>query len=207
MLNKAKGPVWHKKQKAEGIKPEGLRGIDEEATWGKSKYDGWVYGHGSFATVSHELPFLGAFKWMKNSGNESKRMWLETGKLKGLVDKACMDSKADDKDIFFEMRRQRGMTLLTVPRRGMNKSPKRQEMISIIKEAENQKEYKNRSITVEPMQGVIKDIFELERCWMRGNANNRWLFAAMGVAVQIVQLEKAKNNESTWKIKDEVIGI
>ena len=49
MMNKAKGPVWHKKQKEQGIIPEGLRGIDKEATWYKSNADGWVYGHGTFA--------------------------------------------------------------------------------------------------------------------------------------------------------------
>jgi len=48
-MNKAKGPVWHKKQKEQGIIPEGLRGIDKEATWYKSNADGWVYGHGTFA--------------------------------------------------------------------------------------------------------------------------------------------------------------
>lgn len=34
---------------------------------------------------------------------------------------------------------------------------------------------------VTPMQDVVKEIFELDNCRMRGNANNRRLFAAMGV--------------------------
>jgi hypothetical protein len=38
------------------------------------------------------------------------------------------------------------------------------------------------------MQGNVKDIFDLNRCWMRGNNNNRWLFATMGLAVQMHQL-------------------
>jgi hypothetical protein len=46
MRNKALGPVWHAMQKAQGVLPDGLRGADQEATWGKSQYDGWVYGHG-----------------------------------------------------------------------------------------------------------------------------------------------------------------
>ncbi len=32
MRNKAWGPVWHTKQKAQGIIPAGLRGLDQEAT-------------------------------------------------------------------------------------------------------------------------------------------------------------------------------
>ena len=37
------------------------------------------------------------------------------------------------------------------------------------------------------MQGLFKEIFDLERCWMRDDENNRWLFAAMGMVVQMHQ--------------------
>ncbi len=61
MMNKAKGPVWHKKQKDLGIIPKGLRGVDQKATWCKSNADRWVYGHGSFSLTSHKHPVLGCF--------------------------------------------------------------------------------------------------------------------------------------------------
>ena len=76
MMNEAKGPMWHKKQKE--IIPKGLSGIDREATWAKSNADGWIYGHGNFSLASHKVPVLSCFLWMKNSANEGKRMWLET---------------------------------------------------------------------------------------------------------------------------------
>lgn len=139
MMNKALGPVWHTKQKAQGIIPEGLRGLDTEATWSKSHSDGWVYGHGSFCLVSH------------NRG-------------------APAHDQSPEPTQKPPMRKQRGQT-------------------------------------VEPMQGVMKDIFALERCWMRGQRNNRWLFAAMGVAVQLHQARALKAHRSTWKIKQEVLGL
>lgn len=40
MMNKAKGPIWPKKQKDNGIVPKKLRPLDKEATWGKSNADG-----------------------------------------------------------------------------------------------------------------------------------------------------------------------
>ena len=40
MMVKAKGPVWHQKQKQPGIIPKGWRGLDREATWGTSHADG-----------------------------------------------------------------------------------------------------------------------------------------------------------------------
>ena len=73
MMNKALGPVWHTKQKAQGIIPAGLRALDTEATWSKSHSDGWVYGHGSFCLISHSPCMLGAFKYMRNSAHEAKR--------------------------------------------------------------------------------------------------------------------------------------
>ena len=99
-MNRAKGPKWHKKQKDKGIIPKNLRGIDKEATWCKSKADGWVYGHGSFCLTSHKVPFLGRFVWMRNSANEAKRLWLESAPYKGQIDYVAMDSKADDYDLY-----------------------------------------------------------------------------------------------------------
>ena len=206
MMVKAKGPVWHKKHKDKGIIPEGLRGLDKEATWCKSNADGWVYGHGTFSMVSYQTPVLGCFIWMRNSSNEAKRMWCETSDYNGLIDFVVMDSKADDYALFREFKRQRKMTLLTYCRKNMDKSPERKYMIEVMKLHEHRKLRKRRSHTVEPMQGLVKDIFELENCWMRGDENNRWIFAAMGLTVQLHQLQAFRKGQSTWKIKSAVLG-
>jgi len=78
---------------------------------------------------------LGAFKWRRNSANEAKRMGRETGKLQGLMTTVLMDSKADEKDLFRELRRQRGIRLLTTPRKGSAMSPERQRMVKVLKPA------------------------------------------------------------------------
>jgi hypothetical protein len=206
MMNKAKGPVWHKKQKDKGIVPEKLRALDKEATWCKSQADGWVYGHGSFSFTSHKVPFLGAFVWMKNSANEAKKMWHETGHYKGLIDYVAMDSKADDYDLFKELNRQRNISLVTSCRQNMNKSKNRQTMVRTMNKPCFKQIYKERAYRVEPMQGLVKEIFDLDRCWMRGAENNRWLFAAMGLTIQMHQLKAYHEKRSTWKIKEEVLG-
>jgi hypothetical protein len=133
-------------------------------------------------------------------------MWMETGKLKGRITTVLMDSKADDQALFREFQRPRQMLLLTTPRKGADKSPTRQQMVKVLNQRKNKKLYKQRSYTVEPMQGLLKDIFELERGWMRGNANNRWLCAAMGVAVQMHQYRAWQEGRSLWAIKAEVLG-
>ncbi len=206
MMNRAKGPVWHKKQKDKGIVPDGLRGLDKEATWCTSHADGWIYGHGSFSLTSHRYPVLGCFMWMPNSGNEAKRMWYETGNLKGCADYVPMDSKADSYPLYREFKRQRQMTLVTSSRLKENKSKNRILMHQSLKAPKLKQIYKERSYRVEPMQGLVKDIFELDDCWMRGNAGNRWIFAAMGLTIQMHQLDAFNEKRSTWKIKTEVLG-
>lgn len=206
MMTKAKGPVWHKKQKEKGIIPKGLRGIDREATWCKSNADGWVYGHGSFSLASHKNPILGCFLWMRNSRNEAKRLWSETYHVKEHIDYVAMDSKADDADLLRELKRQRKMNLITCCRQHMDKSPARRQMIALMKKPKHQKIYRERAYKVEPMQGLVKDIFELDHCWMRGDQNNRWLFAAMGLTIQMHQFDAFKNGRSTWNIKEQVLG-
>jgi hypothetical protein len=206
MMTKARGPVWHQKQRKQGVIPDGLTGLDKEATWSYSHADGWVYGHGSFSLVSHKVPVLGLFCWMPNSAHEAKRLKAEITNFTGLVKKVCMDSKADDQKLYELLKREQRMQLLTTPREGMDKSPARQQMIQEMRTPQNRKTYRQRATTVEPMQGLVKELFDLETCWMRGDASNRWLFAAMGVAVQIAQRRAYRLGTSTWNITEEVLG-
>jgi hypothetical protein len=207
MMVKAKGPVWHRKQQKQGIIPEGLRALDQEATWSYSNADGWVYGHGSFCITTHETPVLGMFKWMPNSANEAKRLKPEVIKVKEQLRIICMDSKADDQHLYFSLKEDYAMQLLTTQRKGKTKSDNRQQMAQELATRKHKKIYKQRSTTVEPMQALVKDIFDLDTCWMRSNTHNRWLFAAMGVAVQIAQLAAFRNQGSTWAVKYAVLGL
>jgi hypothetical protein len=193
-MNNALGPVWHAKHTAPGIIPAGLRGVDQEATWSKSRSDGWVYGHGSFGLVSHSPCVLGAFTYMRNSAHAAKRLGLETGHLRGVIATVVMDGKADDQALFREFQRQRGMTLVTTPRNNSDHTEARQQMIHLLHRPKNRKLRQQRGQTVEPMPGVIKDIFALDRCWMHGDRNNRWLFAAMGSPCNYIRPELSRGN-------------
>ncbi len=99
-MNPARGPVWHPQQKKQNVLPAGLHGVDREATWSFSHADGWVYGHGSFCLVPHTVPLVGLFVWMPNSGSESKRMAQEILPYAGRLKTVCMDSKADDQQLW-----------------------------------------------------------------------------------------------------------
>lgn len=51
-LFKAQGPVWHQADRAARRVPEKLRHLDQEASWGKSAYHGWVYGYSLHLTCN-----------------------------------------------------------------------------------------------------------------------------------------------------------
>ncbi len=125
----AKGPVWHQKQKKKNIIPKGLTGVDKEATWSKSNADGWVYGHGAFSLVSHDVSVLGCFVWMPNSAHEAKRMWTETEGCTGIINTLVMDSKADDCRLSRDFKTERNITLVTHCRKNMDKTPERRAFI------------------------------------------------------------------------------
>ena len=143
---------------------------------------------------------------MRNSANEAKRLWLETGQLTGLMTTVLMDSKADEHALLFQMQRQRRILLLTTTRKGADQSPARKRMLKVLTPRKTKRLYKQRSSTVEPMQGLVKGIFDLETCWMRGNANHRWRFAALGVVVHMHQYQAWQAGRSTWAITQEVLG-
>ena len=79
-------------------------------------------------------------------------------------------------------------------------------MIKHMLTKKNQPDDKERLTTVEPMQGLVAKTFELERCWMRKDAHNRWLSAAIGIAGQMAQRRAWTHTRSTWNVKSDVVG-
>jgi hypothetical protein len=206
MMVKALGSVWHQKQKKQGMISPGLHGLDQAATWSYSHADGWVYGHGTFCIATHGIQILGTFKWMPNSVNEAKGLATELGRDERFVKVCCMD-QADDYPLYRNLKDTYDIQLLTTMRHNKIKAPERQQMWRELHSERHQRLYRERRYTVEPMQSLVEDIFDWERAWMRRNANNRWIMAAMGVAIQVAQRIAYQNGESTWRVKDLVFGI
>ena len=70
-LFKARGPVWHKKDRAKNHIPRGLRNVDRTANWSKSGYHGWVYGYALHLTTTREgFPVM--YKVLPANVNERK---------------------------------------------------------------------------------------------------------------------------------------
>jgi hypothetical protein len=117
-----------------------------------------------------------------------------------------LDSQAEEQALCREVHRQRGRRVRTTARQGTDKSPARPQRVKLLKPRQNNRGYKPRRDTVAPRQGFLTAISELDRGWLRGTENNRWVWAAMGVAVQRQHYRAWQAGRSTWASKPEVRG-
>ena len=100
------GPVWHKQDKASGIIPEGLRGLDREADWIQSTYHGWVYGYKAHVTISVAPTTVRAVlnATVTGSACESHILQARIGHLPPLVKLLLLDAGYDDGDLIAALR-------------------------------------------------------------------------------------------------------
>jgi hypothetical protein len=149
---------------------------------------------------------VGICQRMPNAGQEATQMDQSIITYEGSVKKSFMASKADDQHRCFRLTQDHRIQLITGPRKGMATSASRKKMIQHMLTKRNKQDDKERSTTVEPMQGLVAKTFELERCWMRGDAHNRWLVAAMGIAGHMAQWRAWTHKRSTWNVTLDVVG-
>ena len=103
-LFNARGPVWHQKHRRQGHIPDGLRGLDTDATWCKSSYHGWVYGYAFPTVISIETV----------SVSESEVLDSKEGLiLAGLLPKTLAADDAYTKAMRIRRWAGRGVALLT----------------------------------------------------------------------------------------------
>jgi hypothetical protein len=205
MVN-AKGPVWHQQQTQQGILPKGWRGLDREAPWGTSRADGWLDGQGTCSLTPPRRPMVGIGPGRANAGNEATRRAQAIITDAGIVKKSCRDRMADDQPLYVRRKKDPRLQLVTVPRTGMHTSASRQKRLTHMLPTPNTQDDKARSSTVEPRQGLVAEICARARCGLRGEANNRWLFAARGRAVQMAPWRAGTHKRSTWNVQSAVVG-
>src|SRR5262245_1523412 len=94
------GPVWHKKDKAAGIIPEGLHGVDVEADWIQSDNHGWVYGYKAHVslTVAPTTVRVVLSACVTGSACESHVLQARVKDLPPLLRTLLLDAGYDDGD-------------------------------------------------------------------------------------------------------------
>lgn len=62
----AVGGIWHKKDRQQGVIPQGLRNVDTTAGWGCSHYRGWVFGHALDMVVTTGKLVIPVIAWSRS---------------------------------------------------------------------------------------------------------------------------------------------
>lgn len=186
----ARGPLWHRSDRARNRIPPGLRGVDRESTWGYSPYRGWVQGYSMEVVVAAgvggiPVPLLASADTA--SAPENRSFAEKVASLPRRTRYVVGDGRYDDEALARELAEEGGVQLVTPPVHwpGSSSSIARLKRIIFYLSPEGQELYAQRKVTVEPSFGRLKALFELDTVWMYGLANNR---ALMLLAVYCYQL-------------------
>lgn len=160
-LFKTSGPVWHQSDRKAGRIPEKLRRLDTDATWGKSAYQGWVYGYGLHLTCTESaFPKL----LQVETASVKEGIVLEQKEATILNELAPTTLSADNGYVkAMRIRRwaQAG-TLLLTPAKNWVKGRFAQAYRWLIKTEENRQHLARRRTSVEPLFSLIAHILGCE---------------------------------------------
>jgi len=165
------GPVWHKKDKAAGIIPKGLHGLDREADWIQSSYHGWVYGYKAHVSISVSVATVRVALDATVTGSACESHVLEE-RLEGLpqtIESLLLDAGYDDAPLLAACQ-ARGMEVLVPLSKpiGLSTSEERRERAAYLETAEGKARYQQRGSSIEPFFATIKDFFELDPLPVQG---------------------------------------
>jgi len=172
-LMKADGNVWHKKQMEAGELPK-CGNVDVEARWGKSGCKGWVYGYGL-----HTLLIAGPIPWpcafAVHPAHRKEPPVLRDELLAHLPKDTRLllgDGGYDDEESAQDCE-IKSCTLLTSMAKTLGKqvSELRRERYELYHSLAGREAFVLRKTTIEPFQGHLKNLFELERLPIKGLKN------------------------------------
>jgi len=167
------GPVWHKKDKAAGAIPEGLRGLDTEADWIQSTYHGWVYGYKAHVTISAAATTVRAVLSATVTGSacESHVLQSQLDDLPPLVKTLLLDAGYDDGELLADCT-QRGLQVLVPLSKpvGTSTSQARRDRAAYLASPEGKARYRQRGCSIEPFFATLKDFFHLDPLPVQGKS-------------------------------------
>jgi hypothetical protein len=198
------GPVWHKADKAAGIIPEGLHGVDQEADWMQSTYHGWVYGYKAHVSISVAPTtvrvVLGAC--VTGSACESHVLQARVNALPPLLQFLLLDAGYDDGDLIAGCA-ERGIAVVAPLSKPIGKSTPqdRRDRAAYLASPQGKARYRQRGSSIEPFFGTIKDFFHLDPLPLQGKTNAASLILLALYAWNLIVLFNFVNDRPLGVVK------
>jgi hypothetical protein len=204
----ALGPPWLVRDQQAGKTPAG---VDTQAAWGYSEHDGWVYGY-SYEVVVTATPGATVFPLLASveaaNASEPRTFLPKVEQLPAGTQTASADSGYDanyvGEAVEYDAASARTGRRFLCPENPRNAGrPKtkpggadasrarsrerRRQRRAFLESRRGRRVYSRRRKTVEPCNGWLKALFELDgRVWHRGLDNNRTQVLAAIFAYQLL---------------------
>jgi len=192
-MYQALGPKWHKKDRQQNCIPAGLRNVDQESSWSKSNYRGWVQGYRIVVqTLVFPSPVPLFAGWHENAANEAKIALaeLENGRLQ-VTDVLLGDTSFGKEDFVPEYRKAGGYVLTPKQLPNGRRSWKNDL-------------YDYRRESIELLFQRIIQAFDLKKCCVKGKGKNGAFILASIWTYQICWLNNFKAKKNPADVKEHI---
>lgn len=202
-LFKARGPVWHQRDRKVGKVPTHLRNLDTDATWSKSGYHGWVYGYGLHIICTQDaFPTL----MTVHSASVSESVVIDKKASEILTQLAPKTLTADDAYTQASRIRRwaKAQVALITPALRWTKGRFAQAYHRFINQPKQQNRLTKRRSSVEPLFDLVAKVIgttrQQKQLPVKGMANVRCCLAIGILSVQIAMIANAIWNLPTRNI-------
>jgi hypothetical protein len=184
------GPVWHR--------------VDREADWIQSEYHGWVYGYKAHVSISVAPTTVRVVldACVTGSACESHVLQARVKDLAPLLRTLLLDAAYDDGDLIATCA-QRGIEVLAPLSKpvGPSTPQARRDRAAYLASPQGKARYRQRSCSIEPLFGTIKNFFHLDPLPLQGKANASVLILLALYAWNLIVLFNFVHNRPLGAVK------
>jgi hypothetical protein len=192
-MYQAAGAKWHAPDRRRGLIPSGLRNVDEESSWSKSHYRGWVQGYRLvLQTLVFPEPVPLFAVWRENSRSEAGILLEELDNQRLAVTEVNLgDCRLAELELP-QKYKEKGGWLLTPKEFSAECRSFKQDL------------YEYRKETIELLFQRIMQAFDLRICPVKGKAKNGAFILASVWLYQICFLKNYKENKPLADVKEQI---
>jgi hypothetical protein len=207
-LMHAKGNVWHKKQRDKGELPS-CGNIDTEAHWGISGCGEWVYGYRIHCLVSACSSAALPCDVDVAPANVKDAAMFKNQLAPSIPEQTQVllgDSGFDDGGCY-KLCDEKYISLITPIKAKPHTSKDRLERVQLYNDPEVRETFTLRKTSVEPFQGQLKALFNLEYLCMKGLRNVRSLVILATFAYLLLARLNHRLGLGILKLQDTLLAI
>ena len=175
-LMQANGNIWHKKDREAGVLPS-CGNIDTEAHWGVNGCGEWTFGYRFYCLVNADADLALPKDVAVYAANiKDGQVFTDTlaSSLSGNTSVVLADGSYDEQPCY-DLCDKKQISLIAPLEIKPNTPPERIERATLFNDPDVRQLFALRKVSVEPFQGHLKSLFDLEQLPLKGLNNVRSL--------------------------------